>query len=293
MTAPRTRPEARWQPDFVVIGAAKAATTWIQARLQENPAVYMPDPEPHYFSTDYAEGEGHYRGFFDEIPEGVTCIGEKSADYLAHPEAPARMARMLPHARLVVMLRDPVERAYSDYKMFYRRGTVTGPPEDYLADLANPHPRFLEDGLYARHLDRWLEVFPREQIRIYLHEDLDERPREVLAEVSRHIGLEPTLPETIDTTHENSSRTMILPLPLRRMLAPFKNAARPLRGSPIFEGARSLLAQEMRYPPLSANLRARLCEFYAPDTQRLGTLIERSLDCWQSARTPIPAQASR
>ncbi|MBT0667224.1 sulfotransferase [Novosphingobium profundi] len=282
--------EPKWQPDFVIIGAVKAATTWIQARLQENPAIYMPDPEPHFFSTEFASGPLHYRSYFRNIPSGVTHIGEKSADYLAHPEAPARLARMLPQARLVLQLRDPVERAYSDYKMFYRRGTIDGPPEDYLCDPQGPYPRFLEDGLYARHLARWLDVFPREQILVYLYEDLAIRPREIVAEVSRHIGVEPFFSPGAARARENSSRASVLPLPLRRALRPFKEAVRPWRGNPIFESARALVARKIRYPALSQSLRAHLSEYYASDTQTLQRLIGQPLHSWQGSHAPATAK---
>ncbi len=285
--------EPKWRPDFVIIGAVKAATTWMQARLQENPEIYIPDPEPHFFSSDYALGTAHYRSYFRNVAASAKLIGEKSADYFSHPEAPARLAHMLPKARLVLQLRDPVERAYSDYKMFYRRGTVSGPPEDYLTDPCGPHPRFLEDGLYARHLARWLDVFPREQILVYLYEDLIHHPRETVAEVSRHIGAEPVLTASADQARENSSATSILPLAVRRTLSPLKPTVRPLRGNRIFEGVRSLLAREMRYPPLSASLRARLCEFYAHDTQKLAQLLGRSLETWQGMRGAASPAAAR
>jgi len=179
-----------WHPGFIVIGAVKAATTWIQARLQDNPAIFMPDAEPHYFSSEFDRGEDWYRGFFANRSAQAQVIGEKSADYLAHPLAAHRIARALPQARLVLQLRNPVERAYSDYKMFYRRGTLKGPPEEYLRSMDNPYPRFLEDGLYARHLARWYDLFPREQILIYLYDDVTVQPERIVEAVFESYALE-------------------------------------------------------------------------------------------------------
>jgi len=74
-------------PHFVIIGAVKGATTWIHNQLQDNPAIYLPAPEPHFFSQEHAQGLDHYRRFFDGArPDQI--LGEKSADYLAHPDAP-------------------------------------------------------------------------------------------------------------------------------------------------------------------------------------------------------------
>lgn len=277
-----------WRPQFIIIGAVKAATTWIQARLQENPAIFMPDAEPHYFSTEYDRGEEWYRGFFAERPGNAYAIGEKSADYLAHPLAARRIAGQLPDARLVLQLRNPVERAYSDYKMLYRRGTVKGPPEDYLTSPDNPFPRFLEDGLYARHIARWFDLFPREQMLVYLYEDVSAQPRRIVEEVSRHIGVDPFHETGPSDMRENSSRSAILPLPLRRALAPLKDSVRPLRGHPVFESMRSLLAREVAYPPLSPALRERLCDFYARDVETLEAMFGLDLARWKAPVRHLP-----
>lgn len=282
-----------WYPDFLVIGAVKAATTWIQMRLQDNPQVFLPDPEPHYFSTGFDLGEDHYRSFFEARPASARIVGEKSADYLAHPLAARRIAAMLPDARLVVQLRNPVDRAYSDYKMFYRRGTLTGPPEEYLSSPDNPFPRFLEDGLYGKHLTRWLDLFPREQILVYLYEDVDSQPRQIVETVSRHIGVDPVFRPELARQRENNSRAAILPLPLRKALSPLKGVVRPLRGTSMFEGARSVLAREMAYPPLSPSLRQRLTEFYARDIELLAQICGVDLGRWganeaQKSQPPSP-----
>jgi len=272
-----------WQPSFLVIGAVKAATTWIQARLQDNPAIFMPDPEPHYFSAGYDRGASWYRNFFADRPKDALAIGEKSADYLAHPLAAQRIARDLPHARLVLQLRNPIDRAYSDYKMFYRRGTITGAPEEYLRSLDNPYPRFLQDGLYARHLARWYDLFPREQILIYLYDDVTVQPQRIVEAVSRHIGVPPVFRSERACAQENSSRSAILPLSLRKALAPLKDTVRPLRGTSVFENVRSLLAREMVYPPLVPGLREHLRDFYARDVETLEAICGLDLTRWKTA----------
>ncbi len=276
-----------WRPQFIVIGAVKAATTWIQARLVENPAIFMPLPEPHYFSNEFERGEEWYRASFEKRPESSHVIGEKSADYFAHPLAARRIAATLPDVRLVLQLRDPVERAYSDYKMLYRRGTVKGPPEDYLTTPDNPFPRFLEDGLYARHLARWFDLFPREQMLIYLYEDVVANPVRIVEEVSRHIGVDP-IREPGRATRENNSRAAILPLPLRRALAPLKSSIRPLRGNPLFEGMRALFAREVAYPSLTCELRERLRDFYARDVESLEAMSGLDLARWKSPTRNMP-----
>lgn len=265
-------------PDFLVIGAVKAATTWINAQLQAHPDIFMPGPEPHFFSTEFDRGLDYYHGFFRDAG-GAQMIGEKSADYLAHPQAPARIAAMLPGAQLVVQFRHPVDRAYSDYRMLYRRGTIKGPPEQYLRP-GSEQPRFLDNSLYGRHLGRWFDHMPREQIHPLFFEDVRRSPRETVEAVCRHIGAVPHFAEEVGERPVNDGSASLLPLPLRNLLAPLKASVRPLRGTAGFEKLRSLMAREVDYPPLLPETRARLTDLFATDIQELAALTGRNLDHW-------------
>jgi Sulfotransferase family len=273
---------ADWHPSFVIIGAVKAATTWALEQLQVNPALYMPDPEPHYFSSEFDRGEDYYSHFFAEAAGTGRMLGEKSADYLAHPEAARRMAAMLPDARLVVQFRNPVERAYSDYKMLFRRGTITGGPEEYLSSLDNPQPRFLNDGLYAMHMRRWRDHFAAEQLHAFLYDDVKNQPQATVEAISRHIGVDPIFDIGQSRKKANNGGERFLPLPVRKVLAPFKAVVAPLRGNALFETTRNLLAQEVAYPPLSQDLRMTLRDFYADDIIALGQMLGRDLSAWLS-----------
>lgn len=278
-----------WHPHFIVIGAVKAATTWIQKQLQRHENVFLPDPEPHFFSQDFAKGPEFYQQFFADRPPEVTVIGEKSADYLAHPLAADRIASMLPDVKLVVQLRDPVARAYSDYKMLYRRGTVKGPPEDYLLSPDNPQPRFLLDGLYGQHLGRWRTRFPDDRILTFLYEDITADPRATVERVSDHIGVNPSFDEAAARRKENNSREKLLPLPIRFALAPLKRMVSPLRDKPLFEATRSLLAREIAYPPLSYELEQHLRDFYLNDIEKVEKIIDRDLSAWKQCRMDVAA----
>lgn len=266
-------------PEFIIIGAAKAATTWIAHQLRSHPGAFLPAPEPHFFSTEFDRGLDWYRQCFRDAHPGEK-IGEKSADYLAHPLAARRIAEMLPDARLVVQLRNPIERAYSDFCMLYRRGTVRGDPRPYFQRATTPQPRFLDDGLYHRHLDRFLEFFPREQIKIFLYEDIKERPAEVVAQVCNHIGIEPPTAPAALRKRVNDSEAALLPLGLRLALRPLKPIVKPLRNHDWFRRMRQPLARQVQYPPLEPDLRLRLRDFYADDVARLEPLLERDLSPW-------------
>ncbi len=272
-------------PQFIVIGAVKAATTWTAKQLNANPALFVPGPEPHFFSTEYDRGLSYYDSLFENAPEGA-MIGEKSADYLAHPEAAARIADTLPLAKLIVQLRNPIDRAYSDYCMLYRRGTVTDAPAVYFQDGAGHGERFLSGGLYAEHLSRFFDRFARSQLLALLYEDVKDAPRRTLEAISAHIGVAPHIEDESLATRENDGAKAILPLPLRSALKPLKNAVKPLRGNPAFEGVRGLLARPVAYPPLTADARARLADYYESDIGELGRLIGRDLSHWLTGDAP-------
>lgn len=272
----------RRMPEFVIIGAAKAATTWIVHQLQHHPDVFLPGPEPHYFSREYAQGADWYAQWF--APAGTRqVVGEKSADYLAHESAAERMGRDIPEARIVVQLRNPVERAYSDYCMLFRRGSVGSTPEDYLRPGAAV-PRFVEDGFYFRHLQRFLDHFSREQILVLLHEDIRQRPEEVIRRVSSHIGVEPRIAGAQVSARVNDGQAALLPLPLRRALAPLKETVAPLRTKAWFRAVHGLLARPPEYPPLTPSLRRQLGDIYAEDVDQLSQLLRRDLGMWLSTR---------
>ena len=266
-------------PEFLIIGAAKAATTWISHQLRQHPSAFLPETEPHFFSAEFHRGFDWYGRFFAGA-EPHEKLGEKSADYLAHPQAAHRLAEVVPDARLVVQLRNPVERAYSDYCMLYRRGTVRGQPDAYFNRATTPQPRFLDDGLYRRHLDRFLDHFPRGQIKVILYEDLKARPEAVIADVCQHVGLPPYLQEDAIQARLNASEARMLPLGIRRALQPLKPVAKPLRGSLLFETLRSPLTRPLQYPPLERDTRQRLRDFYADDVAGLEQLLGRDLSGW-------------
>nr|WP_315383973.1 sulfotransferase [uncultured Sphingomonas sp.] len=277
----------RLLPSFIIIGAAKAATTWIAHQLRSRDDVFLPGPEPHYFSRAYDRGAAWYESLFAAARPGQ-LIGEKSADYLASPEAPARAAALLPRAKLVAQLRNPVERAYSDYCMLYRRGQVGPDIDRYLDRHLTRTPRFLDDGLYARHLARWLDRYPAEALKVILYDDIRGAPEQVLGEVCTLLSI-PSVPVDRAQVRErkNDSEAPLVPMALRRLPSPVKALVAPLRGNRLFENLRNTIARPVRYPPLSDALREKLTDFYLDDVEVLSHLVGRDLSAWMPARLSV------
>ncbi|MBH1997820.1 MAG: sulfotransferase [Sphingomonadaceae bacterium] len=267
------------QPAFIIIGAVKGATTWIAHQLRSHPDLWLPDAEPHYFSTEYERGPQWYASLFDPAPAG-RMVGEKSADYLAHPHAPARMASVLPNARLIVQLRDPVQRAYSDYCMLFRRGMVGGDPREYLVGERAKESRFLNGGLYGEHLSRFYLHYPRNQMHVILYETLRHSAERVIVEVCDHIGVRPHLAPDQVASRQNDSSAPMLPLALRRILKPMRPLLDPLRNNPLFARLRKSMVAPVQYPPLTDELQAMLRNFYREDMLILQDMLQKDLSAW-------------
>ena len=211
-------------PEFLGIGTQKGGTTTLQRLLEQHPQVYLPPcKELHYFSLHYGEGEAWYRQQFAKAAPEQRC-GEITPYYLFHPIAPQRIKALLPEAKLIVLLRDPVERALSQVFHSQRLGLEPLPLEqalaveserlagadDVLAAADGRHRSHQEHSYLARsryeiQLQSWLKLFPREQIFLRRSEDLFERPEQVWFDLLEHLGLKQIpLPETGRRAHVGS-----------------------------------------------------------------------------------------
>jgi len=178
-------------PDFLILGAQKAGTTALYAYLRWHADITGPSfKEVSFFDRHYAQGERWYRGHMPVRRR--TLVGEASPSYLFHPLAPERVARLLPDARLIALLRNPVERAFSHYQhevalgrelLSFEEATareeerMRGELERMLSDssyfsYAWWNYTYLARGRYAEQLERWFASFPPEQLLVLFTEDL-------------------------------------------------------------------------------------------------------------------------
>jgi hypothetical protein len=211
------RRTAAWRttPDFMVIGAQRSGTSslyrYLASHPEGRPSVRK---ETEYFTRSYARGPAWYRAHFTLRRSGRAF--EATPDYLFHPLAPARVATDLPECRLVVLLREPAARARSHWQHMTRIGfehlsfadALAAEPDRTAADLARleagqpvvegPLLRYSyrARGYYADQLERWLAVFPAEQILVLRSEDLFRDPGATLTRVEQFVGLSSWLPSS-------------------------------------------------------------------------------------------------
>jgi len=226
----RATASARPLPDFLIIGAQKAGTTALYAYLRRHPAITGPSwKEVSYFDRHYGRGEAWYRGNFpNRVRARGKLVGEASPSYIFHPLGPERVKALVPEARLVALVRHPVDRALSHYHHEVALGREPLRFEDALDAeedrLRGEEERLAADpsyfsrawwshayksrGRYAEQLERWLAVFPREQLLILPSEDLGGEPERTHARVLDFLGAVPHRLDAYPRVYERQYEAM-------------------------------------------------------------------------------------
>lgn len=297
-------------PDFLILGAAKAGTTALFGALSRHPGVFCPakkEPqffvfpgEPPQFAGPGAERnarkvvweEGAYAALFADCPPGAMA-GEATTDYLSSERAPASAFQYVPRARLIAILRHPVERGYSQY--LHLRHTGLEPLASFEAawheDAARtasgwrPATRYQTRGFYGRALARWLSMFPREQLLVLFYEDWRRHPDQVLARVWDHLGIG-AVSNPVVRQENVSSRQPRWGWLHQRMVE--DNAMRRWAQRRLPLAVRDAVTQSIARvnltpgPPLDPALRARLAALYHDDLTQVEALTGRDLTAWRS-----------
>jgi hypothetical protein len=247
-------------PDYLIIGAVRSGTTSLHGWLGQHPFVVPTTKELRYFNLNHFRGSDWYRSHFPLEGERerfasqrgrAFLVGDATATYMPHHWTPQRAAKLVPEAKIIACLRDPVDRAYSHYQAIRLRGNeplesfeeaIAQEPDRIRADerrtLVDPNFRswslhgwaYLKSSCYAAHFERWYEFFPPEQmVLVNFDRELTADARGVLRAVYAHLGL---------PDYHNPS------LPVLNMIA-----------GP--------------YEPLADETRARLIEYFRPHNRRL------------------------
>jgi hypothetical protein len=195
-------------PDFLIIGAQRCGTTSLYKNLVRHPDIVEPIcKERQFFTVSHTLGERWYRSHFPRLERGQQTF-EATPYYFFHPDAPARVQTMLPDAKIIVLLRDPVARAYSHYLHIRNLGIENLSFEEALdaepwrlnaAERKGLHSRagrylhshfsYVARGMYASQLERWLTYLPATRLKAVKSETFYHNPQEVHAEVLEFLGL--------------------------------------------------------------------------------------------------------
>lgn len=274
-------------PNFLIIGAPKAGTTSLYDYLREHPDIFMPRlKEARFFGYD---GQGsrqkfpvqsreEYEALFEDV-RGETAIGEATPHYLVYPQAAGRIHALIPQARLIASLRNPVDRSFSVYQMNMRNKDANrGVP--YLEALKADRN---SQETYAEQLERYFALFPREQIRIILLEELETKPEKTVQSLFSFLGVDPGYRPDVSKISNPGGE------PKNRMLhgllsnPQLRTLSRRFLPASLVERAKGVRSRNLKKSGLSPEERGQAIEMFRDDIRRTQDLIGRDLSHWLAA----------
>jgi hypothetical protein len=310
-------------PNFFLVGAPKAGTTALYGYLDRHPQVYMsPIKEPCYFASEIrpenfgselqprARREQQVLREYFAAPvlakrfggivtkwddylklfagvRGETAIGEASVCYLWSSTAAANIAARIPEAKILMVLRDPAERAFSQYLHAVTEGIVRGSFHDQIRkslerrdDLFAPLYPFLDLGLYYTQVKRYLALFPRDQIKICFYEDYREKPQEMLAGIFEFLAVDPNPPAggPIQAMEPRIPVSVSAGYFLKR--SGLWRQVRRMTPEFVLPAVRRLIFQHRAALAMDPSDRKFLVDYYREDILNLSSLLERDLAAW-------------
>lgn len=217
-------------PNFIIIGEQKCGTTTLYEHLIKHPKIIPAlRKEIHFFDNHYDNGLNMYKAFFptnNEIQQNSSITGEASPNYLHHPLVPKRIKENLPNVKLIVLLRNPVERAYSHFIMMktgkfetlsfenaieyekhvLKEGKISW--KNQYRVFNNTHHPYLMRSIYVNNLKRWLEIFPRDKILVIKSEDFKSDKSQILKETFEFLNVPPYSIKKLKNKNVSSYKSM-------------------------------------------------------------------------------------
>lgn len=194
----------KW-PNFFIVGVSKAGTTSLYNFLKDIPGIFLSErKEPHYFSKliipqNHSENpirkKEEYLSLFKNSGD-ASIIGEASATYISDPEAPFLIHQVSPNSKILISLRDPVERTFSAYLMHYANETIKKKFHDelfhelnYKIDLSTPNMR-IPAGFYYEGVKKYIDLFGRENVKVIIFEEWVTNPAKFVNEIIKFLGID-------------------------------------------------------------------------------------------------------
>lgn len=296
-------------PNFLIIGAAKAGTTALHEYLQQHPQIYMtPTKETNFFAFEGEElnfqgpGDTALKDFsitalenYQAQFEGVTkelAIGEACPSYLYLPQAAAKIKKYIPDTRLIVILRNPITRAYANFLHTIRDGREIH--QDFALALQDEEKRiannwewfwhYIQLGYYGLQLKRYYDQFAPSQIKVYLFEDFKENPIALLQDIFRWLEVDHTFVPDMALRPNKSG------MPKNKLIHSILTKPNPLKTllKPLFPAKirQKIQHQNLNTPQLAQEVRQQLLDLYRADILQCQNLIDRDLEPWLGGSTP-------
>jgi len=290
------------QLDFIVVGAEKCGTTWLSEMLRQHPQVFIPEQkELHYFNRKFGEFPEldnynfnkpvkWYLNFFNAAkPHQIK--GEICPAYLWDDQAPARIKSFDPNLKLFMLLRNPVERTYSAYRFYVQRGTV----QSGFKNAFYSHKNLLVDrSVYSVQIQRYLDLFSRENIHIFLHDDLRRNAKSFLYQFEQTLDVDEFYPENVEKSTYVTGEVRYRKL--NRILSKTRYLVHKYRltylldlgrkiglanNLEMFRQKNKLKPQQTQAQKIDEATREFLLEYFLPDIVRLEKILGRDLRMWK------------
>ena len=255
---------SRVLPDFIIIGAGRAGTTALYTYLIQHPSIITastdndaPVADLHFFEYMISDKISWYKSHFPRKSKNSFVTGEFTSTYMYHKKVPERIFNLIPKIKLIVILRNPIDKAYSTYNQQSHFNEVTSSFEETIKaefaridliknhiEYTNNNPNFdnyveyniIRHGIYFNYLEKWFKIFPKKQIFVVDSNELENVPQQTLNKVFEFLNLSP---------HE------------------IPNLAKVNIG---------------KYSPMTESTRQSLIEFYKPHNAKLNNLLGTNFD---------------
>lgn len=293
------------RPNFLCIGAAKAGTTWLASVLSAHPDVFIP-PQKELNALHYDDLDARLEEYSDYFRDGETCRirSDFSVRYLSSPNAARAAARLLPDARILAILRNPIDQVQSHYwhlrRQNFHQPVAVRPAPDIFEAIEKFPELLLEPALYGKHLGRWLDLFPRDQVLLLTYDEMTRRTTFALDQICDFLaisrrdfsadasglsiqdargGVRPRaglMENVYPVVYVAATRRLFRPIKLLMGVRSAESIKRKL-------GLRQLgekLFFERGYEKLDQTGRAKLLEYFAQDLQSLQKLITNDVSTW-------------
>jgi hypothetical protein len=189
-------------PDFIGIGAQRAGTSWLYNCLKEHPEIFMPRKEVHYFDKLHKTHDIDWYLNIFKCPDDKQISGEITPDYMYHQDTIKEIHSNFPDTKLIIILRNPIERSHSAFSLFKSHGRFKNMTFE---EALKAEPFLLEQSLYYKQLENVYRYFKREQVLIKLYEDISNKPLEFYQSVCEFLQIDRNFKPSSLKTIKNSS----------------------------------------------------------------------------------------
>lgn len=276
-------------PTFLGIGVQRGGSTWLHTLLASHPDIYMPTrrKEIRFFDRYYENGLGWYESFFcpPEDANKYKAIGEISPEYYECEECPERIYNTLPEIKMIMMLRHPISRAYSQYGFNVQRRNFRGSFENFLAT----RPRALEKGFYSRYLKNYLHYFDRKQFLPLLFEDIFADLPKTKAMIADFLEIDADKFPLSDNNGKVNASTVPNHQSLYGFVVKTGRKLRKRNLEPVVDfvmrlGIQRFLSKGDPLQPLDKELKKQLSQAYYEEFDELEKCLQIDLSSWRNEK---------